>query len=271
VSANDQTARQEGDALPLDVQIQTQRYAIFRLLRANASHDRLRAEWSKLETLMDTPASPAAAPAEPSDEISDNGAPQPRGEPVQTNATQPTGSPNIAPPPSDAVRSALVERLRKAADDFEACRQHHANAEGGGDEPHWSAQQEMAEASKAAKDAADFLSTPAGGVTGVPKSLHDFSHDGYCSPAGPESCLHSRPRNRCKDCPVADDPTVTEFPVVAAEPVAWQKRLAKPADGSWTEWKECSIRDIEWLKKAVDSHLYETRPLYAAPPVRDRE
>lgn len=29
---------------------------------------------------------------------SDSGAPQPRGEPVQTNATQPTGSPNIAPP-----------------------------------------------------------------------------------------------------------------------------------------------------------------------------
>lgn len=47
--------RVEGDGLPLDVRIQTQRYAIFRLLRANAPHERLREEWSKLETLLDTP------------------------------------------------------------------------------------------------------------------------------------------------------------------------------------------------------------------------
>jgi hypothetical protein len=48
----------DGDGLPLDVRIQTERYAMFRLLRAEAPHSRLREQWSKLETLLDTPATP---------------------------------------------------------------------------------------------------------------------------------------------------------------------------------------------------------------------
>lgn len=69
---------------------------------------------------------------------------------------------------------------------------------------------------------------------------------------------------RCKAVAAALSPPNA----AAAEPITWQKRLTKLADGSWTEWKECSIRDIEWLKKAVEPHLFETRALYAAPPVR---
>lgn len=57
------TDQQDGDGLPLDVRIQTARYALFRLLRANAPHSRLREEWSKLETLLDTPTRDAAGGA----------------------------------------------------------------------------------------------------------------------------------------------------------------------------------------------------------------
>lgn len=53
--------RQDGDGLPLEVRIQTTRYALFRLFRANAPYSRLREEWSKLETLLDTEPSRDAA------------------------------------------------------------------------------------------------------------------------------------------------------------------------------------------------------------------
>lgn len=53
---SDATERRD-DGLPLDVHIQTARYAMFRLLRADAPHERLREQWSKLETLLDTPVS----------------------------------------------------------------------------------------------------------------------------------------------------------------------------------------------------------------------
>lgn len=39
---------------PLDVRIEVARYAMLRLLRAEAPYPRLREEWSKLETLLDT-------------------------------------------------------------------------------------------------------------------------------------------------------------------------------------------------------------------------
>jgi hypothetical protein len=48
----------------------------------------------------------------------------------------------------------LVERLKKAATDFEAMRAYEANAEDTDCEPHYSAEREMAEATIAARDAA---------------------------------------------------------------------------------------------------------------------
>jgi len=48
----------------------------------------------------------------------------------------------------------IVERLRKAAEDFEQMRAHAANMVDSDCEPHWSEQQEMAEASLAAREAA---------------------------------------------------------------------------------------------------------------------
>lgn len=61
--------------------------------------------------------------------------------------------------PGDATPGLLAERLRKATEDFEGARLYNANAEDSDCEPHWSAQKELADASKAAIEAADFLST----------------------------------------------------------------------------------------------------------------
>lgn len=52
---------------------------------------------------------------------------------------------------------ALADRLEKAAKDFEECRDWHGNMEDSRDEPHWSAQKEMDEASVAAKEGASEL------------------------------------------------------------------------------------------------------------------
>jgi hypothetical protein len=53
----------------------------------------------------------------------------------------------------------IVERLRKAASDFEAMRVHSANMEDSDCEPHWSDQLEMDDASKAAFEAADLIAS----------------------------------------------------------------------------------------------------------------
>lgn len=65
-----------------------------------------------------------------------------------------------APLSREAMMQAdIVERLRKAAMEFEAQRQYSANAEDSDCEPHWSDQPAMAEASASALEAAALIET----------------------------------------------------------------------------------------------------------------
>ena len=55
-----------------------------------------------------------------------------------------------------------------------------------------------------------------------------------------------------------------------AAPVAWQRRLKYPqAPGAIPQWEECSLNEaVGHFEKQPG---YEYRPLYAHPPVADRE